>query len=113
MTFKPILKRMKTIQLKKQSEKIIINNTEVEADVRTADLIKVALNTPVEGGYSISDISLRIRILDIVEKAEREKVTEIQIEDNDYQALSTMVNQAKWTVVSREILSFVNEFNNK
>lgn len=111
MTFKPIIKKMKTIKLKKENEKLIINNTQIETEIRTTDLIKVALNSPVQGGYSISDISFRIKLLDMTNLAEKEEATEIKLEDTDYQEFTKIVKETKWSVVSKIILDFVNDFD--
>lgn len=103
---------MKTIKLKKESEIVVIDNAQVNAKIRTTDLIKVGLNSPVQGGYTISEIAFRIRLLDIVDKADKEDLSEIEIEDADYQALAKIIKDTKWGVVSKTILDFVTEFDN-
>jgi len=102
---------MKTIQLKKETEKLIINHNQIETELKTIELLKVALNSPVQGGYSIADITIRVRLLDSVEMAERDNASELKLEDASFAALAKIVKETKWSVVSRFILDFVNEFD--
>lgn len=102
---------MKTIQLKKETEKLIINQTQIETELKTTELLRVALNSQVQGGYSIADIAMRVKLLDIVEMAEKDNATELKFEDASFDALAKIVKETKWSVVSRFILDFVNEFD--
>lgn len=101
---------MKTVQLKTVNEKLIINNQLSEIEIKYVDLLKMAINTPVQGGYSISEMSQRIRLIDTIDKAEKEGSTSIQFEDTDYIALAILMKDAKWSVISRSIIEFVQEF---
>lgn len=102
---------MKTIKLRKDTEKLNINNTQVETEVKTIELLKVGLNSPVQGGYTILDIAIRVKLLDLIEKAEKENLSELEIEDADFKALAKIIKDTKWSVISRSILNFVNEFD--
>jgi hypothetical protein len=102
---------MKTIQLKTTEEVVIQNNQQIKTEIKTIELLKVALNSPVQGGYTVSDMAQRIKILDNIEKADKANSTEFQLEDTDYQALATLVRDTKWSVISRTIVNFVNEFD--
>lgn len=111
MIFKPILKKMKTVQLKTVSERLNINNQIIETEIKYTDLMKLAINSPVQGGYSVSEMSQRIRLMDTIEKAEKTAVTEIQFEDTDYAVLAKLMKDAKWSVISKAIVEFVQEFD--
>lgn len=106
---------MKSIILKRVEEVVMATIKETtqsaKVEIATIDLLKIAINTPVQGGYSVSEMSQRIRLLDAVEKAEKEKATEIQFEDKDYEYLSILVKSTKWGIISRTIVEFVQEFD--
>lgn len=90
---------------------IVQDNKEIKAGIKYSELIKVALNSPIQGGYTISDISQRVKLLDILQKAEKEGSKDLVLEDADFLALSKILHETKWNVVSRTILNLVNEFN--
>lgn len=100
---------MKTIELKKEKENVVVQGREVEIELSTADLLKTALNSPVQGGYSINDISIRVRLLDLVSKSEKAN-SSLELEDADFNSLSEIVQGARWAVVSRFIKDFVEQF---
>lgn len=106
---------MKTIELKKTKESILFNGKSVEMDFYTADLIRTAVNQPVKGGYTTTDLVNRIRIADKLEEANRQLTVEgnaklLELEDSDYKNLSALVAEARWPVVSKTILEFVESF---
>ncbi len=100
---------MKTINLYKEKEIVVQGGKEVEADLSTLDLLKATINSPVQGGYSIEEIATRLRLLDIF-KGTHEEATSINIEDADFTALSKMVKDMRWTVLSKFILNFSKQF---
>ncbi len=106
---------MKTVSLKKVEEVVIITIKEAtqpaKIEIATTDLLKIAINSPVQGGYSVSEMLQRIKLLDTVEKAEKENATEVQFEDADYQTLGALVKSTKWGIISRTIVEFVQEFD--
>lgn len=102
---------MKTIELKKVSEKLIVNNAQVETEIKTIDLLKVAINAPAQGGYSVSEMSQRLRLFDAVDQAEKNNDGKVAFEDSDFEALKKLVKDTKWSVVSRSVVDFVNEFD--
>lgn len=103
---------MKILELKKFEEIVVVDNQQIKTEIKYSDLIKSAVNTPVEGGYTVSEIAQRIRILDIIESAEKIKADKVEFEDSDFSVLSNLVKNTKWSVISRTIVNFVNEFNN-
>lgn len=105
---------MKTIELKRTKEKVEVNTKEgvkeVNVDVRTTDLLKTAINNPTKNGYSVSEMRQRIKILDLIDEAEKTEATKLELEDVDFQALSQLVKETRWNVLSRSIIDFSEQF---
>lgn len=104
---------MKTIELKKLTEKIVANGKTHDLEISTIELLKTAINNPVQGGYTASDMLTRIKLLDKVEKAETEEATKIDFEDNQFTALAKIAQDTKWSIVSRFIGEFLESFDQK
>lgn len=102
---------MKVINLKKVEEMVMIVNQPTQIEILTIDLLKAAINSPVSGGYSVSEMLHRIKLLDTVEKAEKEKADSIQFEDADYESLGLLAKATRWGVISRTVLEFVQQFD--
>lgn len=102
---------MKSIQLQESKENIEVNGTTKEIDIKTLELLKICINTPPEGGYNISDLMLRLKMLDLVDKADKKKAKTIEFEDADFSKLSEVVKSTKWNILSKKILEFVQLFN--
>ena len=100
---------MKTIKLKKVEEVVIHNNQEVRTEIKYSELLRVAINNPVQGGYTVSDMAQRIKLLDVVSKAADSN--EVHFEDADYNVLKTLVKDTKWSIISKTIVDFVNEID--
>lgn len=94
---------MRTINLTITKE----NHNGKDIEVKTTDLIKACVNNVPQGGLSISEMIKRIRIMDLVNSASG---PEIQIEDADFDNLKIYMNAMKWTVVSKAIVEFSNQF---
>ena len=104
---------MKTIALKNEKETITFNGQPAEVDINTVDLIETCVNHSSREGISASDMFSRIKILDAVravKNVKEETPTEISLEDVDYNKLAECVSAMKWTVVSRNILEFCQQF---
>ena len=102
---------MKTIALKTTKEKVVVNGKSLEVDISISDLITTALNAPVKGGYTASDMLTRVRLLDKVEKAKDSDT--LELEDAEYKELGRIVSTASWSIVSRSIAEFIQSFDNK
>lgn len=104
---------MKIIELNKTTEVVtIVGRGKAEMDIDTAGLIRTACNYSAKNGFSMSDISNRLRILNALEDAETKGCKDLCLEDSDYRNLSALVNECKWNVVSKTILSFGESFKN-
>lgn len=101
---------MKTLELIKEKENVLVGNKTQEVEISSLDLLEVAINNPVKGGYSAKDMLTRIKLLDVVEATRKlETPTTITFEDEHFKALKEMVADTKWNVVSRTILKFCDE----
>ena len=104
---------MKTIELKSVKEKVTLGGREMEIDIISTDLLKTAINSPAQGGYSVSDMMLRVKLLALVEDAVKYKNTNIEFEDADFKQLGKLVWNTKWSIVSKTIIEFCQLFPEK
>lgn len=102
---------MKTLELKKVEETVVVNNQQVKTEIQTSDLLKIAINSPVQGGYTVTEMAQRLKMLDIVDKAEKSNAIVVDFEDADFTVLAKLVKDTKWNVISRTIVDFVSEFD--
>ena len=106
---------MKTIELIKEREDVVINGKTQEIEIGTLELLDTAINSPAKGGYSVSDMLTRIKLLDIVREVRKSQEdgnlpTTISFEDADYKILAQLVKETKWSILSRVILEFCQSF---
>jgi len=92
---------MKTLSIKELSVKM-----PGIQQVTTKDLIKAALDSIPDKGYSYDDLKNRQRIEDAIEKSKGGKV---EFEDNDAKNLQAMVKATRWTLRHRDILEFCEQ----
>jgi len=102
---------MQTVHLKTTKEDVVLGDQKVTIELSTQELLKTVINHTPEGGYTASEMLMRIKLLDKVEYAEKNNENLIQFEDTQYEHLSKLVKQTKWGVVSRTILEFIESFN--
>jgi hypothetical protein len=114
---------MKTITLKFGKERI----ADVDTFFSTLSLLKAALNNIPQGsGISVTDMSNRLKILEIlnshpecdVEEGRFEErhlaiTKDIQIEDADFETLKKLFVEIKWKVVAKFVVELSNELNSK
>lgn len=72
-----------------------------------ADLIETIINQKVQGGYSISDITMRLKIDDKIKNANGV----IELEDAEFTYLKKLVNESKWNGLHEDILKFHEDIN--
>jgi hypothetical protein len=113
---------MKKIELKVSKEEI--NGQKMV--FTTYDLLVVAINKPVEGGFNVEEMRKRIRLLNELDKhkdlfkgtekikpedsVEKFPKANFELEDADYDNLKELVHGTKWGLVSRTILELCEEF---
>lgn len=100
---------MKSIALLSVQENPIVNNRETPVDLKTLDLVKLAVNQAPEGGYTPEEMTKRIRILDVIDSLP-ENAEALELEDADFDNLKKWVVQVKWSFVSRFIIAFTAQF---
>jgi len=112
---------MKSIELKVAKEKIGGRDT----FLTTYDLLKSAINNPVQGGFNVDEMIKRLRLLGIVEKHKdlfeinseefKDEFLEIkatlELEDADFSKLKELFKEMKWGVVSKTIVDLSNELD--
>lgn len=102
---------MKTVSLIKAAEKIIVNGKELDVDISTTELLRTIINNPVQGGFSVSEMMNRLKLLEIVEDGEKNNKPEIQFEDSDFTLLGKLAQETKWNILSKTIIAFTKQFN--
>ena len=112
---------MKTITLRYGKEKINGQNTFFS----TVGILKLAINNVSnESGIPVSEMSKRLRLLEILNQYPEYDVTEstfdesilnmtktIDIEDSDFIKLKELFSDLKWKIVSSFIIKLSEEFN--
>lgn len=109
---------MKIIDLKTSKENVIVNNKTIEIDITTVELLKTTINSPVQGGYSVSEMMTRIKLLDKVQEVEKSIKdgnipTTIAFEDSEFTHLGKLVKDSKWVILSKFIVDFTQSFDKK
>ena len=70
-----------------------------------ADLGKLCVNQPPQGGFNAEEMRSRLRLIDVLEAAK----DEIELEDADADKFKALVaNMNTWGVLHREILEFID-----
>lgn len=105
---------MKPLELKFGKEKIQGRDTFFS----TVDLLKAAINNvPREGGMDVKEMSVRLRLLKLIDANKEFNIEEkdftdshlaikktIELEDADFIKLRDLFNAVKWSVVSEFII---------
>jgi hypothetical protein len=112
---------MKSINLRVTKENIQDRDT----FFTTYDLLKVAINNPQEGGFTVDEMMKRVRLLNKLEEYQSmfkveegkfddsylEKSDVLELEDADFLKLKELFRQVKWGVVSKTIIDLHNEID--
>jgi hypothetical protein len=87
----------------------ISKNGKTDEKVSYLDFIRMAVSAPPPGkGFVYEDMRKAFRIIDVVEKAEKDKATEIVFEDTDAEVLKQHVKQCQWAMLDRDVMAFCN-----
>jgi hypothetical protein len=97
---------MKSIKLLEGKFKV---GTE-EKPITTAELIKIVLDAPPEGGFKFSDFVERNRIQDALNKLPVLTGNDLQLEDADYALLKKWTLEVKWGMRQEFIFDFILQF---
>ena len=112
---------MKSIELKVAKENIGGRDT----FLTTYDLLKSVINSPTKEGFSVDEMTKRLRLLNEVDKhkdlfeitegkfddAMLERKATLELEDADFTKLKELFKEMKWGVVSKTIIEIHNEFD--
>lgn len=111
---------MKSIELKVTKE--IIGGR--ETFLTTYDLLKSAINNPTKEGFSVDEMTKRLRLLNEVDKHKDFEIKQeefkdemlnkkatLDLEDADFAKLKDLFKEMKWGVVSKTIVDLSNEFD--
>ena len=93
----------------------------------TATLLKIAINgTQKDSGISVSEMSKRIKLLDILNQHPEFDVNEgeftdnllnlnkvLEIEDSDYEKIKELFSEVRWKIVCKFIVNLSEELNSK
>lgn len=77
-----------------------------EEKLTYAGLLKIVLMVTPQGGYSLTDMKTRLKLTDLLEKANGE----IELEDADYTYLKPLLSNMKWGVVNKGIIELCDDF---
>ncbi len=84
-----------------------INNMEFQdkqIGINYADLMISALNLAPKGGLSVSEMRVRIKVVDKLEAQKNAKT--IELEDADKELVKSCFNAMRWGRSSKEIITF-------
>lgn len=87
---------MKTLKLKSFRYK------NAKEDTHYKDMILGLLDNPREGGIKVSEIRVRLAIIDKLEKVEKE----LRLEDGEAEILKSIISETTWIKVDKGILQF-------
>ena len=90
------------------SKTITNKPTEIKVNNESLDrnnLFKLVTNFPSEKGIAVSEMRLRMRILDAIEKANGGN---LELEDNDFNTLKTLFNNFGWVQPHKDILEMAD-----
>lgn len=80
-----------------------------DGKITYADLTRICVNN-IEKGLGAEDMRKRISIIEAVEKAE-EDGADILLEDEHAKTLKVCANSAKFTVIHKDIVGFMDDVN--
>jgi hypothetical protein len=98
---------MKTITLKNITTTNQISKQTIEFSYK--DLIYTCLNIPIKDAFTIDEMRKKIRILELLEKS----TDIIEVEDTDFLIIKESINSmdGKWTMLTKDIIDFVDYIN--
>lgn len=87
---------MKTVENKK---------SEIPGDAKNySDLIMLCIKNTPQGGYDVSEMRKRIKIMDILEKGENT----FEFEDADFKCVQECVKIMRWGFIHKEFVNFID-----
>ena len=71
------------------------------------DLIELVLDIVPQGGFTVTDVTNRLRLKDQLKKAK----DDISLEDADYGNLKELIKISRWPYYDEEIGTFLKQFS--
>lgn len=95
---------MKKVTNKSTALNVIVKNS------RYSDLLMYCINEPVQWGYTIEDMRVRVKLLEKVTRGEgKEYAKEIEFEDAEFSVLKELVKSKKWLwILHKDAVEFVD-----
>ena len=117
---------MKSIELKVAKELLPSKNGLQDTIITTYDLLKSAINNPVnEGGFSVDEMMKRLRLLDKLDEQKAlfdikpedfndsmlDRTATLELEDSDFSKLKELFKEMKWSILSKTIVELSKELD--
>ncbi len=67
-----------------------------------SDLIMLCVKNPPQGGYDMTEMRKRIKVLDVIEKGGET----LEFEDADFECVKNCVKNMRWGFAHQEIINF-------
>ena len=85
-----------------------LRTTELDKGKTTyLELLQTCVRAAPPGGLDLSEMEKRLRVLRVLEEAEKDKKKTVDMEDADVETLQHCVAMFRWTGVHEEILTFL------
>ena len=68
------------------------------------DLIQLCIDNTPQGWFSVTEMRIRLRILDVIKKW----WDKLKFEDEDYKTVKKCVSDMKWWVIHKDIIDFTD-----
>ena len=78
-----------------------------ESNMTYSDLAIAVTNQESPKGFSVTDMKKRFRIIEALESSKKD----IELEDEDFNNLKTLVNDMKWGMPHKDIVAFTDDIN--
>ena len=116
---------MKSIELRVTKESLPSKNGMQDTFLTTYDLLKSAINSPSQQGFSVDEMMKRLRLLEHIDKHKDlfdikpedfndsmlERTATLELEDSDFSKLKELFKEMKWGVVSKFIVEISKELD--
>ena len=90
------------VTIKNKSFNVSVGDNQQE--VTYQELLLNAVRAIPQGGFSPEEMRARIRLLDVIDKT----TESFEFEDADFAKLKPLVNQARWVLLDRQVITFVD-----
>ena len=89
------------VTIKNKSFSVSVGDKQQE--VTYQELLLNAVRAVPQGGFSPEEMRARIRLLDVIDKK-----GPFKFEDADFAKLKPLINQARWVLLDKQVIDFVD-----